>query len=261
MRFIDFHTHVFPDKIAAKATANICSFYDFENDFIGNTQTLLDLGGQAGVTHFLILPVSLKPEQTRHINEFAVREMREHPEFISFGALHPDMEDLYGELDFIEQNGLRGVKIHPDMIRVAVDDPRMLPIYDAIQDRMPIMLHCGDYRMDYSAPQRLRKIMRQFPRLQVFGAHLGGWSVFQDAVDFLADTDIMVDMSSCTTFLPPEQIVRYIRAYGADRVLFGTDFPLWRPMQEVENFLRLPLTDTEKEKIAYRNAEAVLDIR
>ena len=260
MHFFDFHTHVFPDKIAARATANICAFYDLTNDFVGTPETLLRLGGEANVTHFLLLPVAMKASQVRHINQFALEETKLHPEFVSFGALHPDEDDLQSEVDFILDNGLRGVKVHPDMIRVPIDDPSMLPIYEAIEGRLPIMLHTGDPRMDYSHPARLRHVMHMFPHLQVFAAHLGGWSVYDEALEALGDTDCMVDMSSSLAFLPPEKMVQYIRAFGADRVLFGTDFPIWDPRVEAEKFMRLPLTDDEKAQIAYRNAEQLLGI-
>ena len=261
MHFFDFHTHVFPDKIAQKATENICAFYDVQNGFAGTPQTLLQLGKQAGVTSFLLLPVAMKASQVRHINRFAAEETALHPEFVSFGALHPQVEDLQGEIDYLTQSGLRGVKVHPNMIRVAIDDPSMLPIYEAIEGKLPIMLHTGDPRMDFSHPARLRHVMHMFPRLQVFAAHLGGWSVYDEALEALGDTNCMVDMSSSMSFLQPEEIVRYIRAFGTDRVLFGTDFPIWDPRVETERFLRLPLTDDEKEIIAYRNAERVLGIR
>ena len=260
MRFIDFHTHVFPEKIAEKATQNICAFYGLTHDFIGAPETLLRVGAQAGVTHFLLLPVAMKASQVRHINRFAAEETKLHPEFISFGALHPAVADLEDELDYLVQSGLRGVKIHPDMIRVAIDDPSMLPIYEAIEGKLPLMVHTGDPRMDYSHPARLRHVMHLFPHLQVFAAHLGGWSVYTQALDALGDTDCMVDLSSSFPYLPPEEMVRIIRAFGAQRVLFGTDFPIWDPRIETEKFLRLPLTDDEKETIAYRNAERVLGI-
>ena len=59
-------------------------------------------------------------------------------------------------------------------------------------------------------------------------------------------------------FLPPEQVRRYIRGYGADRILFGTDFPLWSPEQEVSSFRRLNLSSDEYESIAYKNALKIL---
>ena len=49
-----------------------------------------------------------------------------------------------------------------------------------------------------------------------------------------------------------------IRRYSRERVLFGTDFPMWNPAEEMERFLSLNLTDDEKEKILRKNAEDLL---
>ena len=62
-------------------------------------------------------------------------------------------------------------------------------------------------------------------------------------------------------FLPPELVRHYIHGYGADRILFGTDFPLWSPEQEVESFKRLNLSSDEFERIAYKNALEILNVQ
>ena len=98
----------------------------------------------------------------------------------------------------------------------------------------------------------------RFPGLVVIAAHLGGWSKWEEAQRYLVDTECLLDISSCMMFLPPEQVVRYVRAYGAHRVLFGTDFPIWDAAKEVKNLLALPLTDDEKEQILFRNAERMI---
>lgn len=254
MQIIDFHTHVYPQKIADKASKSICDFYGLEKYQVGTPELLLEEGRAAGVTRFVLLQVSIKPDHTHHINQFALDEMHAHAEFSAFGAIHPQMDDVYAELTFLEQNGFIGVKIHPDMQQIAIDDPQMFPIYDALQDRMPIMFHCGDKTRDYSDPRRLRRVMQQFPHLQVIAAHLGGWSVFDLAYECLKDTDCFVDTCSCSAFLPPDDMARRIRAYGAQRVLFGTDFPIWEHETEVRAIERLPLTDDEKEQIFCGNA-------
>ena len=43
-------------------------------------------------------------------------------------------------------------------------------------------------------------------------------------------------------------------AYGTKRVLFGTDYPLWTPESEMERFMKVDLSDAEREDIFYNNA-------
>ena len=91
-------------------------------------------------------------------------------------------------------------------------------------------------------------------------AHLGGWSIYQEAVPYMESLNCYMDLSSVMAFIPPEQVLAYIRLYGADRLLFGSDFPMFHPVQEWEAFMKLPLTDDEREKILYRNAAHVFGI-
>ncbi len=258
MKIIDFHTHIYPQSIATKATQSTCDFYNLTTDIVGTTHELLAEGHKAGISGFVLLPIVIKPEQTRHINQFIIEETKSHSEFYGFGTVHAAMDNILEEIEFIKRSGLKGVKLHPDIQQTDIDDPRLFPMYDLLQDDLPILIHCGDPRHDYSHPRRLRRILDTFPRLQVIAAHLGGWSLFETALTYLKDTNCFFDISSCSPFMTSEQLTRYICIYGSDRVLFGSDFPLWSPKKEVDTFLKLPLNLEDKEKIACRNALEIL---
>ena len=74
-------------------------------------------------------------------------------------------------------------------------------------------------------------------------------------------TDIYIDTSSALTFLSKEKAVSIIRAHGAGRVLFGTDYPMWLHKEEIERFFSLGLSDDENEAILYGNAAKLFDVR
>lgn len=260
MKLIDIHTHVYPEKIARKATLSVCDFYDIGSDNTGTSAELIEKGSRAGIEKYLILPVAVRPDQVAGINEFIKDECDAHSEFVGFGTVHAGMEDIVGEVDHIRSLGLRGVKMHPDTQMFDIDDERLYPMYEEIEGKLPVYLHTGDPRYDYSHPRRLRRVLDDFPKLQAVAAHLGGWSVFDEAQEYLRDTDCLVDVSSSLMFLPPDKTVEYIRAFGAERVMFGSDFPLWDPDTEFERFMTLPLTDGEKEQIAHITAERFLGI-
>jgi predicted TIM-barrel fold metal-dependent hydrolase len=260
MKIIDFHTHIYPEHIAEKATKSICDFYNLSTGLIGTSKVLLEEGKKAGISNFVLLPVAIKPEHVHQINQFTVCETEAHPEFFGFGALHAYMADPLGEINFIELNGLKGVKLHPDAQKFPIDEERLFPVYDRLQGNLPVLMHCGDPRYDYSHPERLKRVLNLFPRLQIIAAHLGGWSMFDKAFEYLKNTGCFFDISSCMMYLSPKQMKEYITCYGADRILFGSDFPVWNPQNEVETFMRLDLTLEEKEKVAYKNASKILKI-
>jgi len=262
MKFIDFHTHIYPEAIAQKAAQSICEFYELDGGGMnGTASSLLERGKEAGIAHYVVLPVGLKPNHVRHINEFILGQTAMHPEFTGFGTIHAGMEQIEEEVEFIGAHGLHGVKMHPDTQLFGIDDPRLFPAYDLLQQRgLPVMLHMGDTRYDYSHPARLRRVMDQFPHLRVIAAHFGGYSMYETAYSYLWDKDCFMDVSSSLMFMDRQTAVEYIRKYGTQRLVFGSDYPLWDPVIEVQRFLSLNLNAEETEQIAYKTAEEILGL-
>lgn len=261
MQFIDFHSHVYPEVIAPKAAESIRNFYNLgEEKMDGKVSSLLKLGDAAGVDRFVILPVAMKPERTRHINDFILEQVATQPRFFGFGTIHAAMENLTDEVQYIMDRGLRGLKMHPDSQVFAIDDARLFPAYEMIQGKLPVILHMGDPRYDYSHPARLRRVLDLFPGLQVIAAHFGGYSMPKTAGEYLKDTDCFFDVSSSLMFMEEGVAEGYINQYGAERFVYGSDYPLWNPVVEMQRFLKLKLTDEQFEQIAHKTAEYILKI-
>lgn len=261
MKIIDFHTHIYPKPIAAKATKSIEEFYGIDGGGMeGTSEQLIERGKKAGIEQFVVLPVAIKADHTRHINEFLLSEVKTHPEFIGFGTVHAEQNNIIEEGEFILNSGLKGIKMHPDTQLFDIDDKRLFPLYDYIGDKLIFMFHCGDKRYDYSNPKRVKNILDNFPKLRIVAAHFGGYSMWDTAVEYLKNTDCMFDISSSLMFMGESEKQKCIATYGADRLLYGTDFPLWDPIKEVERFMSLNLTDSVREKIAYKNAERILNL-
>ena len=262
MKIIDIHTHIYPDKIARKATESVRDFYQLEGNksMDGTIEMLLQRGAEAGISQFVVLPVSNAPNRVRSINTFILEQTQLHDEFIGFGTLHAEMGNLMEEVEWITANGLRGIKMHPDTQRFAIDAPRLFPVYEALQGKLPVLLHMGDPRYDFSHPVRLRKVLNLFPRLQVIAAHFGGYSMFHTARELLWDTDCVFDVSSALMFMEKGEPERYINSYGAERMAYGTDYPLWDPVAEVKRFQQLDLTDDQFEQIAHKTAQRILGL-
>ena len=261
MHLIDIHTHIYPPAIARKAAASIREFYQLGTDEMdGTAETLLKKGDEVGIDRFLILPVAVRPDRTRHINEFILEQVAIQPRFIGFGTLHAAMENIADEAAFIMDKGLRGIKMHPDTQEFAIDDPRLFPAYEEIQGKIPVIFHMGDVRYDYSHPAKLRKVLELFPRLQVIAAHFGGYGMYETAYELLHDKNCIYDVSSSMMFMEEGVAEKYIRMYGVERMAFGTDYPLWDPVKETKRFLQLKLTDEEFEQIGHQTIENFLNL-
>ena len=261
-QIFDAHCHIYPADIASRAVAGVDTFYDGlpVKPRDGTVDTLLKTGREAGISRFLVHSVATTPHQVDSINRFIAHEVASSGgAFVGFGALHPDSQSQEADVRNLVTLGLRGVKLHPDIQRFPADDKRAMAIYELCADAgLPVLMHTGDFRFDYSNPNRLASVLRAFPKLKLIGAHLGGWSVWDDAVRVLPEfPNFMVDSSSSSRWLEPERMREIIRAYGADRVLFGTDYPMWRQSEEIDALLRLELTDGEYRRIFWDNAEGL----
>lgn len=259
---IDCHCHVYPDKIADKAVESICDFYDIAMGYDGRSSTLIENGSRNGVKHYVIFSVATTPKQVRSINSFIAETVgKSGGAMTGLGSLHPDSDEMKEDYEHLKKLGLKGVKLHPDFQKIAIDDIRCEKIYELCRGEMPVLLHTGDYRYDFSNPDRLIRILEKYPDLTVVGAHFGGWSVWDEAVKKLTGyPNFYVDCSSSFYDMSAEKAESIIRAYGADRVLFGTDFPMWPYEDELRRFFSLNLTKDENEKIFYKNAVKLFGI-
>ncbi|MBQ2823467.1 MAG: amidohydrolase [Oscillospiraceae bacterium] len=258
---IDSHAHIFPDKIAEKAVEGIGSFYDLKMRFDGKISTLIDIGAKAGVEKFVVQSVATTPAQVESINNFIAKSVETYPDkLIGFAAIHPDYEDICGELDRACEMGLKGVKIHPDFQHFRIDDDKAMKIYEHIEGKMPLLVHTGDYRYEWSKPERMARVLDAFPKLQVIGAHFGGWSEWDKVEEAYAGREIWVDTSSALYELSAETAMKLIRFFGVDHVLFGTDYPMWSAVEELEMLGKLPLSEEEREMILHGNIEKLLGL-
>ena len=260
---IDVHAHIFPDGIAEKAASNIARFYNIPMCAGGRLSTLLAMERDTGVDRVLLCSAATTATQTPIINDFTAQVVAAHPGLLyGLGAMHQDFADKGDEVRRIKALGLKGVKVHPDIQRVALNDARFDALYEALESMdMPLLAHTGDRRYRNSNPPEVLDVLGRFPRLTLIGAHLGCWSDWTEGARHLAGHErVYVDCSSSLYALEPDEARRIIRAFGAERVMFGTDYPMWAPAEELKRLDRLQLTGREMDLILYQNAQALLGI-
>lgn len=259
---IDFHTHIFPEKIAQKASQNIGDFYGIPMGYVGTFEVLQSKGVGHGISAFVAHAVATRPDQVVPVNDFLSDEIKKQKgKLFGFGSLHPDFEEWESELERIKTGGFSGVKFHPDFQQFNIDDRALYGIYEAAQGVLPIMFHTGDDRYDYSSPIRLSNVLRDFPGLEVIAAHFGGYLRWDNAEEYLVPhKNCSIDCSSSFQFLGREKSKFLIRKFGAERVLFGSDFPMWNPMDELAVLQSLGLSPEELSLITIENAKRLLRI-
>ncbi|MBR7116799.1 MAG: amidohydrolase family protein [Clostridia bacterium] len=263
MEIIDAHAHIYPEKIAAKATSTIGVFYDIEMEMpAGTAERLIEDGTRAGISRYVVHSVATTAHQVRSINDFIKREVDAHPEFIGFITLHQDLsyEEIVNEVDIAIENGMHGIKLHPDFQKFNIDDEVAEKFYRAAEGKLPILLHMGDDRYEYSKPYRLVNMAKKYPRVNFIAAHFGGYKCWEDSPLYKGLDNIYFDTCSSLPFITPEHAKSLIDMFGADRFFFATDFPMWDAKTELERFNKIPLSDKEREMILSKNIKRLLGI-
>ena len=253
-RAADAHAHIYPGKIAEKATASVGDFYHIPMQNVGLPHVLAQRGGEAGIDRFLVCSVATKVEQVRSINQFIQEKCEKYPQFIGLGAWHQDITDISGEMDDIQARGLRGIKLHPDFQEFMIDDPKMLDVYKEAHRRgLPVLFHTGDSRTEFSSPHRLMNVIDKLSDFTCIAAHLGGYSEWEEARRELSGTNVYIDTSSSLFKISPEEAKENIAHFGVDHTMFGTDFPMWDPKEELERFFALGFSQEENQAMLYDN--------
>lgn len=171
------------------------------------------------------------------------------------------------------EQGARGVKISPSNMRVQGDDSRLLPLFDYCQSRgLLVLCASGNPRRSQDnawlhLPPFITPLKR-LPRLRIIFAHMGYFPHMRDrgADELLATmgrypdvcTDLSLLLEPIAAGESPERLAGLIRRIGADRVLFGTNSPFGNVQLAIEGLRKLPLTDSERELIAYRNYQRLV---
>ncbi len=219
----------------------------------GMAHILSQLEAEAGVEKTLVCSVATTPHQVESINDFICRKCKEYPQFLGLATLHQDMEDPEAEIERAEKLGLVGIKLHPDFQHFCIDDEKMFPTYKILEKKkLPVLFHTGDRRYDWSGPKRLIKLMEKFPDLIVVGAHFGGYSEWESAKAYPKHKNLYFDTSSSLEYMEEGLPQEFIAHFGAEQFMFGSDFPMWTPKEELSKFLALGLGDTVNEQILHK---------
>lgn len=272
---IDFHTHVFPDKIATKTVHHLERVGMVAAYTDGSVEDLKRAMRESGVTHSVVLPIVTKPEQFKHINEFAQKITHVEPDedglsIISFGGIHPDSANYKEELRIIKRKGLKGIKLHPYYQATYIDDIKYERIIDyASQLGLLVSIHCGrdlGYpEQIYATPDQLKRMLRDvfcgFSPDNLILAHLGGHDMESRSEELLVgEGSFYMDLAYILRLIPPEQTLRMCRNHGIEKILFATDSPWSSQTLDLRLMQKIGFTPEELNMILYKNGARLLGL-
>lgn len=278
---VDFHTHTFPDAIAAQTLDKLKSVSHTMPFTDGTLYGLCRSMDRAGIGRSVVLPVATTTRQVTRINDSAAAVNAAQGSVVSFGCMHPHFEDWEEELDRVVRLGLKGIKLHPVYQDVDIDDPRYIRILKTCARLgLVVVTHAG---IDVGLPNKircsplmLRRALDRVGPVRLVLAHMGGWRNWGDVAGLLADTGAYLDTSFSLGSMTPngdghyapedlvllrdEEFMQLLDAFGPQRVLFGTDSPWGGQEESLADLERLPLSQRDRQAILGQNACALLGV-
>lgn len=266
---IDFHTHIFPEKIVKGTIAHLEQVSGIKAFSNGLYEGLKSSMKEAGVDISVVLPVVTKPSQFETINRYAA-EINGKDGIISFGGIHPEAADYKKELETIKSLGLKGIKLHPDyqktfideecyvrIIRYAIELGLFVSIHSGVDVGLPDPVHC--------MPDRASRMLdavgaEDFEKPYIILAHTGGYQCWDEVEQYIAGRNVCLDISFSLGRIPDKQLYRIARNHGIEKILFATDSPWSGQKQDLEYFKKMDFNKREKERILGGNGKALLGL-
>ena len=264
---VDFHTHCFPDALAAKALPLLSKEAgDLRAHTDGTLAGLESSMARCGVSRSVMLQIAVKPTQNKTVNNWAIERLAANPSLIPFGSVHPQSDDWHSELGRLAAAGVKGVKFHPEYQQTYVNAPVMFPIYDRLTELgMIAVFHAG---IDIgvappvrSRPEHFAEIIGRLPQGKTVLAHFGGWKLWDDVERVLAGSHLLFDTSFCGPYMAKEAMLSLIAKHGADKFVMGSDSPWASQTDAVEDVRRLGLDAAVEAAILGGNAMRLLNVR
>ena len=259
---VDCHMHVWPDHIADAMQSQRPSGMPLRFD--GKLSGLLRTMDEAGIDKGLALGVGIKASVVARTNEFIGTVPRDR--LVPMGTVHPELS-VDENMKHLKDNGIVGVKLHPLFQALSLADPRVRDICAALAEAgMPVISHVGaggdDEANDRGAPASLRQLADAIPDLNLIACHYGGYHRLDEAEGHVVGSRVTLETSWPPTLaeLEPERLVALIRRHGADRVVFGSDWPMADPAAEIAAIRNLPLTREEIDGILGGNVARLLGL-
>lgn len=261
---IDFHTHVYPDHMAEKTLTAVRERAGIPVYQDGTLRTLKKSMKRKGIDCSVVSSVATRPDQVQTIHEWLL-SIRQ-PGILTMATMHPDLLPDREKIHILKTQGFKGFKAHPDSQDFFVDERRMYPFYEAVQEEgMLVLFHAGVDRSlpnpVHAMPEALARVHRDFPRLTMVAAHMGGEGVYEETERHLLGRDIYMDTSFVIRKMPLSLVKRFMERHPVERLLFGSDTPWGDQERDFDYVQSLPfLTDGAREKILGGNAFRLLGL-
>jgi len=278
---IDFHTHVFPPQMKKKRARYIDSdpcfaiLYSEKNAKLATADELIASMDKAGVDISVIVNIGWTThELCVETNDYILESVARYPQrLIGFCAVQPNSyEAAIAEIERCTKEGIRGIgEIRPDMQLFDLRDEEVMePLVKVISKHKLILLTHASEPVGHEYPGKgsitpdvLYPLIAKFPDLTIVCAHWGGGLPFYALMPEVkkAMRNVFFDTAASPLLYTPQVYSQVIQLVGADKILFGSDYPLLAQSRLLGEIRSLDLPEETKNLILSGNAQRLLGIK
>ena len=260
---IDAHCHVWPDHIAPRVLADRKSG-GMDPRYDGTLDGLRRTMDEAGIDKAMCLATAAVPKHVAGTNRFIGSIDRSR--FIPFGTVHPGLS-VEENLKHLQDNGIPGVKLHPLFQDLSLGDPKVHDILRGLAEAgIVVLTHAGaggdEAANERGAPRHIVSIVDSIPNLTLIACYFGGYHLLDEAEQRVVGSRVILETSWPPSMadLDRDRIRALIERHGADRVVFGSDWPMTDPAVEIAGIRALGLAPKDEDAVLGGNLATLLGI-
>ena len=277
---IDFHTHIFPPQIKKNRSKYIDSdacfaiLYSSSDAKLATTDELIASMDEEGIDVSVVLNIGWTThELCVETNDYILESVARYPErLIGFCTVQPQsLEAALDEIERCAKGGIRGVgEMRPDMQLLDLrDEVVMEPFIEVIAKHKLILLTHASEPVGHEYPGKgsitpdiLYPLITNFPDLILVLAHWGGGLPFYALMPEVkkAMSNVFFDTAASPFLYTPQVYNQVTQLVGADKILFGSDYPLLKQGRLLEEVRSLNLPEETERLILSGNAQRLLGL-
>ena len=277
---VDFHAHIFPPGFREeregylKLDSTFDSLFSNTKSRLATAREVVEAMDDSGVDVSVVMGVGwTNKDVARVANDYIIQAVKDFPSrLVGFCSVNPAWgQEAVRELERCSGEGLKGIgEFHPDTQGFDLTSREaMAPLMEAASALGLIVLCHSSEPVGHlypgkgsTTPDKLFSFIRNFPANTIVCAHWGGGLPFYSLMPEVAEAsnNVFYDTAASPFLYRKEIFAAVVGLVGAERVLFGTDFPLLGHPRLLSQVQDSSITSQEKADILGRNAQALLGI-
>ena len=277
---VDFHTHIFPESIRAHREQYFLPEPEFallynseKSKLIGATELVVEMDA-CGIDKAVVFGFPWKSDDTFvRNNDYIIDAVHRFPDrLVGFGCFDPCHPTALKEAQRCLDNGLSGIG-ELAFYTCGIDSnslKKLAPIMELCRSQnLPVLIHTNEpvgHQYPGKSPNTLRQIyelIRQFPENIIVLGHWGGGIFFYSLLKkevFDSLKNVYFD-TAASPFLYDARIYSIAtQLVGAEKLLFGSDYPLITPARYLEELEYSGLAESDIQNICGHNAARLIGL-